>query len=205
MARSSAATLLPTATSAAATRGLQKSLIYDQVIVGKTPSKLATNHSVCQHRIARGEILSSLHLSLLAQTQNTSVSVCVYVCCKCKVYISRSKVFYTGGTTVFLPACQTRAYVLSRLLSQSHVQLPALESRSRKTRGRTREGRASRVRSLRLGWKNTFFHMLLLSELCWLILALGSDGEEASRNILIAPKCERSGPMLLWEPIKHQI
>lgn len=132
---------------------------------------------MCHHRFARGEIFSSLHLSLLAQTQNTSVSICAYVCCKCKVYISRSKVFYTGGTAVLCPACQTRASVLSKLLSQSHVQLPAPNSRSRKTRGRTREGRASRVRSLRLGWKNTFFHMLLLSDLCWLVLAVGSDGE----------------------------
>lgn len=42
--------------------------------------------------------------------------------------------------------------------------------RSLETTGPTRAGRGSRVRRLRVGWKNAFFHMLLLSDLCWLVL-----------------------------------
>lgn len=136
---------------------------------------------------------------------------CVYVCAKCKVYISQSKVFYTGVTAVLSPACQTRASVLSKILSKSHVQLPAPKSRSLKTTGWTRAVRGSRVRRLRLGWKNAFFHMLLLSDLCWLVLAhCGSWMSPqrvtlTSRRGLISPMCERSGPFLLWDLIKHPI
>lgn len=116
--------------------------------------------------------------------------------------------FYTGVTAVL---CQT---VLIEILSQSHVQLPAPNSRSLKTTGRTGAGRGSRVRRLRLGRKNAFFHMLLLSDLCWLVLAHCGSWISPQRvtltvngleNILISPMCEGSVSFLPWDLIKHQI
>lgn len=127
--------------------------------------------------------------------------VCTYARSLTSIY-RREKCSALVRQLCHFPPCQIGTSVLPKLLSQSHVQLPAPKRQPLETARRTRARRGSRVRRQRLGWKNTFFHMVLLSDLCWLVLARCGSWISPQRvplkvNGLLkshtSPMCERSG------------
>lgn len=154
----------------------------------------------------------SIWLCLPGPKRHLFPYVCMYAQSVTSIYL-RENCSALARQLYHFPAFQTGASILQKLLSQSHVQLPALKRQSLETAGRTRARRGSRVRRQRLGWKNVF-HMVLLSDLCWLVFVSlwfldltpesPTNGEWPPEDPHIPPCVKGAALWLLWDQIKHQ-
>lgn len=98
----------------------------------------------------RGNILGSpIWLCLCGPKRHLFPHVCMYALSETSIYL-REKCSALARQLCHFPACQTGASVLPKLLSQSHVQLPAPKKQSLETAGRTRARRGSKVKKQRM-------------------------------------------------------